>query len=210
MAGHRPADRSTRRATSTTRCSWASCSSRPSSSCSPTCSPTSPTRSSTRASSTEVGRCLHSSGTRTGRRSRTPRLDRRAAEAGADYEVDLESLNQWQLAWRKFRRHRLALIGLGILAFMIVVAIIGPFLMPFDFDDIPQPGRDRLPGPRRRRSQHPFGETGGLQRDVLHARRQRRPDVADHRLLEHDRSASSSARSSARSPASSAASRTTS
>jgi len=28
-----------------------------------------------------------------------------------DYEVALVSLNQWQLAWRRFRKHHLALIG---------------------------------------------------------------------------------------------------
>ena len=88
-------------------------------------------------------------------------------EAGADYEVGLESLSQWQLAWRKFRKHRLALIGLGILAVLVVVAIVGPFLMPFDFRDIPQPGPDRLRGPAAVARSIPFGETGGLQRDVL-------------------------------------------
>ena len=31
-------------------------------------------------------------------------IDRRAEEAGADYEVSLESLSQWQLAWRMFRQ----------------------------------------------------------------------------------------------------------
>ena len=39
-----------------------------------------------------------------------------AEEAGADYEVSLESLSQWELAWRKFRNHRLALVGATILA----------------------------------------------------------------------------------------------
>ena len=46
----------------------------------------------------------------------------------ADYEVQLESLNQWQLAWRKFRRHHLALVGLGILVVLIVAAVIGPMI----------------------------------------------------------------------------------
>ena len=41
---------------------------------------------------------------------------RRQEEAGADYEVSLESLSQWQLAWRKFRKHRLALVGMGVTA----------------------------------------------------------------------------------------------
>jgi peptide/nickel transport system permease protein len=96
----------------------------------------------------------------------TPDLDRRAEEAGADYEVNLESLSQWQLAWRKFKRHRLALIGLGIILFMIVTAIIGPILMPFAFDDIPRPDEIVYQG-RGPSLEHPFGETGGLQRDVL-------------------------------------------
>jgi peptide/nickel transport system permease protein len=83
-----------------------------------------------------------------------------------DYEVGLKSLNQWQLAWRKFRKHKLALIGLGIIAALILVAIVGPILLPFNFTDIPRPDeivqRGRPPS-----IAHPMGETGGLQRDVL-------------------------------------------
>jgi peptide/nickel transport system permease protein len=93
-------------------------------------------------------------------------LEERAAVAGADYEVNLQSLNQWQLAWRKFKKHRLALIGLGIIAFLIITAIVGPILMPFSFDTIPRPDTIVYQG-RGPSLQHPFGETGGLQRDVL-------------------------------------------
>jgi peptide/nickel transport system permease protein len=94
-------------------------------------------------------------------------VERRADEAGpVDYEVQLESLNQWQLAWRKFRKHHLALIGLGILLVFVVVAIVGPIVSPFVFNEIPKP--DKLVGAGRPPSlAHPFGETGGLQRDVL-------------------------------------------
>ena len=31
--------------------------------------------------------------------------------AGEDFEVSLVSLNQWQIAWRRFRRHKLAVFG---------------------------------------------------------------------------------------------------
>lgn len=93
-------------------------------------------------------------------------LQRRQAEAGADYEVSLESLSQWQLAWRKFRKHRLALIGLGILVVFLAAAIIGPFFMPYAFDDIPRPDKIVHQG-RGPSLAHPFGETGALQRDVL-------------------------------------------
>jgi peptide/nickel transport system permease protein len=86
--------------------------------------------------------------------------------APTDYEVGLESLSQWQLAWRKFKKHRLALIGLGILAFFVIVAIVGPIIAPFNFNDTGHPdvivNRGRPPS-----LAHPFGETGGLQRDVL-------------------------------------------
>ena len=91
---------------------------------------------------------------------------RRADETGADYEVGLESLNQWQLAWRMFRRHKLALVGLGILSVLVAVAIVGPILLPFDFQDIGDPDvvvyEGRPPSPA-----NIFGETGGLQRDVF-------------------------------------------
>jgi peptide/nickel transport system permease protein len=83
-----------------------------------------------------------------------------------DYEVGLKSLNQWQLAWRKFRRHKLALVGLGMIAVLILTAIIGPFLLPFSFTDIPRPDEIVSAG-RSPAIGRPMGETGGLQRDVF-------------------------------------------
>jgi len=93
-------------------------------------------------------------------------LKRRQQEAGADYEVTLESLSQSQLAWRKFKRHRLALIGMGILTVLVAVAIVGPIFMPFAFDEIPRPEVIKYEGNSPSLA-HPFGETGGLQRDVF-------------------------------------------
>ena len=93
-------------------------------------------------------------------------LDHQGEGSGADYEVTLESLSQFQLAWRKFRKHRLAMVGLVMLAVLISAAVVGPLLLPFDFNTIPQPdefvSRGRPPS-----LTHPFGETGGLQRDVF-------------------------------------------
>lgn len=56
--------------------------------------------------------------------------------AGADFEVSLESLNQRQLAWRRFKRNRLALIGTGIFGFMVFLAVFGPIILPYDRLDI--------------------------------------------------------------------------
>lgn len=50
----------------------------------------------------------------------------------ADNEVALESLTQWQLAWRRYKRHKLALIGAVIFGVMLFTAIAGPYLAPFD------------------------------------------------------------------------------
>jgi peptide/nickel transport system permease protein len=111
----------------------------------------------------------------------TPEIIDPDPTAAEDYEVGLKSLNQWQLAWRKFRKHRLALIGLGIITALLAIAIVGPVLMPFSFTDIPDPdqivtmGRPPFcavfdPNARQCHSfalTHPMGETGGLQRDVL-------------------------------------------
>ena len=128
-----------------------------------------------------------------------------------DYEVGLKSLNQWQLAWRKFRKHRLALIGLGIIAALIVRR--GHRAVPdaVQLHRHPAPGRDRRSDrPAAVASQHPMGETGGLQRDVLTlVVNGARTSLAD-RLLEHgDRRVHRHDRR-APSPASRAASWTTS
>jgi peptide/nickel transport system permease protein len=85
--------------------------------------------------------------------------------ADADNEVALESLSQWQLAFRRFRRHRLAMIGLGIFVVMVVVAIMGPILKPYDQNYIPgapPPGRGESPN-----LSHIFGTTGPEGRDVF-------------------------------------------
>lgn len=65
--------------------------------------------------------------------------------AAADVEVSLESLGQWQLAWRRFKHHRLALFGLAVFTAVVLVAIFGPILLPYNPLNIPgakQPGGD--------------------------------------------------------------------
>jgi peptide/nickel transport system permease protein len=88
-----------------------------------------------------------------------------STEPVADYEVDLRSLSQFELAWRKFKQHRLALIGLGLLFVIVLIAIVGPFFLPYT--PVP-PLPDHLVYAGRPPSlAHPMGETGGLQADVL-------------------------------------------
>ena len=63
----------------------------------------------------------------------------------ADNEVALESLSQWQLAWRRFKRHRMALVGVIIFGSMIFIAVLGPLLVsfhPLQFPGATRPGGD--------------------------------------------------------------------
>src|SRR3954454_18521643 len=91
-----------------------------------------------------------------------------------DFEVNLVSLNQWQIAWRRFRRHRLAVFGSLLFLAIVLVATIAPILIPFNFYELPAP-QAHCPGDPKSlwsngcppSAEHPFGTTGGLGRDVL-------------------------------------------
>jgi peptide/nickel transport system permease protein len=93
---------------------------------------------------------------------------------GEDFEVSLVSLNQWQIALRRFRRHRLAVFGTVLFLTMVAIAVVGPFIVPFNFYDVPAPITNCPGDPKSLGSNgcppslsHPFGTTGGLGRDVL-------------------------------------------
>lgn len=38
----------------------------------------------------------------------------------------------WGTVWKRFRRHRLAMIGLGVLTVLVLIAILAPVLAPYD------------------------------------------------------------------------------
>ena len=86
-----------------------------------------------------------------------------APPATEDVEVSLESLGQWQLAWRRFKLHKLAMVGLAIFGFMILLAIFGPMIDPYDPLNIPNA---KHPGGDAPSVQHIFG-TDNVGRDVL-------------------------------------------
>jgi ABC-type dipeptide/oligopeptide/nickel transport system permease subunit len=58
-------------------------------------------------------------------------------ERSDDVEVALKSLGQWQLAWKRFLRHRMALVGLAVFSAIALIAIIGPIVAPYNPIDIP-------------------------------------------------------------------------
>src|SRR6266545_4743193 len=74
-----------------------------------------------------------------------PTLSAPPAPLTPDFEVALESLNQWQIAWRRFKRHRLAMVGAVIFGVMLFLAVFGPIIWPYnrlDLKPISHPGGD--------------------------------------------------------------------
>lgn len=67
----------------------------------------------------------------------------------------------WREAWRTFRKNRLALAGLIIIVFFILLAFIAPYIAPYDYKE--QVLVDRLQAPS---AEHWFG-TDDLGRDVF-------------------------------------------
>src|SRR5687768_12659216 len=41
---------------------------------------------------------------------------------------------QWQIAWRRFRRHKMAVVGFFILAILYLSAIFAPLVAPYNPD----------------------------------------------------------------------------
>lgn len=89
----------------------------------------------------------------------SPSADPAVAQIGA--VVTAEHVSPWVDAWRKFRRHKLAVASSIALASIIVAVIVGPWLWPVSINDIDFTAR--LQPPSRA---HPFG-TDDLGQDLL-------------------------------------------
>lgn len=72
-----------------------------------------------------------------------------------------ESLNQKQRIWRTFARNRAALLGLGLVFVIVIVAVAAPLLSPHD--PVAQSARDRLAPPS---AEYPLGRDD-YGRDIL-------------------------------------------
>ncbi|MGE0701899.1 MAG: ABC transporter permease [Hyphomicrobiaceae bacterium] len=83
------------------------------------------------------------------------------ASPTAERAADATYYSPRREAWRRFRRHRLALASLVVLALMIAAILLGPLLWPLPINDIDFGAT--LQGPSRA---HPFG-TDDLGQDLL-------------------------------------------
>ncbi|WP_068783135.1 nickel transporter permease [Paenibacillus phocaensis] len=67
----------------------------------------------------------------------------------------------WRDAWRAFRKNKIAMVGLVMIGFFILIALLAPVIAPYEYDT--QVLRDRLKAPS---SSHWFG-TDDLGRDLF-------------------------------------------
>ena len=75
--------------------------------------------------------------------------------------VERRRYSPWREAWRRYRRHRMAVVSAFLLAILITAVIAGPFLWHVSINDIDFTAR--LEGPS---FSHPFG-TDDLGQDIL-------------------------------------------
>jgi peptide/nickel transport system permease protein len=83
------------------------------------------------------------------------------ADLDAEGLLTTEEMSQMTVIWRRFRKHRLALISLIFIVLLLAVAILAPWLMPYPYDEIDVPNAFAPPS-----SEHLMG-TDQLGRDVL-------------------------------------------
>jgi peptide/nickel transport system permease protein len=75
--------------------------------------------------------------------------------------TDRPAMSPRQLAWRRFRRNRLAILGLGIITILAIIAILANVITPYDPSRIDAKAFGKAPS-----AAHPFG-TDASGRDVL-------------------------------------------
>jgi ABC-type dipeptide/oligopeptide/nickel transport system permease subunit len=76
-------------------------------------------------------------------------------------DIDDKPSSLWRDAWRRLRRNKLAVAGLVIIAALVIVAVFGPWLSPYDFLSQNLDLRNQPPS-----AQHWLG-TDDLGRDVM-------------------------------------------
>jgi len=87
-------------------------------------------------------------------------------QAAIDWEVPEQQIGLWSDAWTRFRRNRLAVLGLGLVTFLILVAVVSPLLVKLGIliDPFKQETESITVGPGI--GGHLFG-TDALGRDTL-------------------------------------------
>jgi oligopeptide transport system permease protein len=56
-------------------------------------------------------------------------------EKQLDTEISRPSLTYWQDAWRRLKKHKMAMVGVVIIIFVILFGVIGPYFTPYSYSD---------------------------------------------------------------------------
>ena len=90
-----------------------------------------------------------------------PILDSEQALIGVPVSGGMQQPKTWRLYWRRLARRPAALVGTIIFCFFLFLAVFGPVVAPYDYQE--QDAKARLEAPSL---QHPFG-TDQFGRDIL-------------------------------------------
>jgi peptide/nickel transport system permease protein len=90
-----------------------------------------------------------------------PILDSEQALIGVPVPSGTSQPRTWRLYWRRLARRPAALVGTIIFCFFLFLAVFGPVVAPYDYQE--QDAKARLEAPS---AQHPFG-TDQFGRDIL-------------------------------------------
>ena len=71
-----------------------------------------------------------------------------------------DQASYWRIVWRRFRQHRVACVGLVLFVTLLVAVIVGPYLVPYELDQVSLGERMHMPS-----AQHWLG-TDELGRDT--------------------------------------------
>ena len=58
-----------------------------------------------------------------------------ASSAGASPRLVVQPESQWSIVWRRFRKHRLAVVSTVLLLLIFVASLLAPIIAPFERDD---------------------------------------------------------------------------
>lgn len=57
------------------------------------------------------------------------------ADKQQEVEISRPSLTYWQDAWRRLKKHKMAMIGMFTILFLVLFGLVGPLLTPYSYSD---------------------------------------------------------------------------
>ena len=80
-----------------------------------------------------------------------------------DFIQERQSVSYWKDAWRRLKKNVVAMVALGVIIFLVLFAFVGPYLVPYGYDQFNK-GAENLHLPLAADEGH-----GPVQRAGLHA-----------------------------------------